>query len=244
MNTKKTFQLTHNQNGIALLASLMLVIIFTLIGMTIAQKGRVNQEITSSNVRHEATFEAAEHTLREAIKFLNLIPGDPVATDDGTQGRDTAKDFNIQQIIDKRTQLVSLPTESFVWEAGALEKKVCTGTPPCPEGIDFKAMMDSDIWTDYAIQSDLTSTSDSDGVYKVDAENPVNNINTYTFIQIYEGLPANSGGGQSGLGSDSTGKYYLITVKASGYPPGVTPSDDHSNSRENVLLQSVFLRQP
>lgn len=229
------------QQGMALLASIIIVILFTILGFTVAQKGKINQEFAGSTVRHGIVFEAAEQTLRDAMFFINDIrTGPPIATDDGTAGRARATNFNPKKI---GPDLSINPSTSFVWRPGALANKVC-GKNKCQAGINFAERIDEDIWQNLAIPSILGSSDGKDAKAKVDKKSYINNIKTYTFIEYLGNGGRNSTQGSTTAvkggkgGSGNARKYYMITVKASGYPPGAKITAD--NARENVILQTIY----
>lgn len=133
-------------------------------------------------------------------------------------------------------QLVDDPELAFIWQHGALEKEICTVTP-CPSGINFINEMDrEEVWK-------LAIVSNPENI---DTKNYLTNTQTYTFVQLLRDVDGGTGsGGLSGSelgGGGSSGKYYLITVKGSGFPPGMSDDDkkDPKNARENVILQAVY----
>lgn len=233
----------QKQQGVVLLVALVMTVMFVLIGITIAERSKTGTEVTGSTVRYQVVFEGAEQSLRDAMLFIQSIRnGEPVASNDGTQGRNIAADFRLSQISDQGSALVSDPSTSFIWAEGALENVVCTVTA-CPAGINFMDYMDSGIWDTYAIKSDLATNAANGSVSQVDANNHILNTRTYTFIQLLKKSGSEGSLGTSGsLSSEqSGGNYYLITVKASGYPPNTVISND--NARENVIIQAVFAQK-
>ncbi|MGY0398998.1 MAG: pilus assembly PilX family protein [Ostreibacterium sp.] len=222
------------EQGIALLASLMLVILFTVLGMMIAQQGKENEQVTGANVRYGVVFEAAEKTLRDAISFMNLIPGLPISTADGTLGRNDVANFNTDA-VEKMGKLFSLDiASSFTWAKGALESKVC-GSATCI--INFPQELDGQMWDNFAIKSKLATASAVGGnaaLPVVESSNYILETETYTLIQLLRSIP------ESQTTSNKAKNYYLITVKASGYPPGA--NHDVDNSRENVIVQAVYAK--
>lgn len=240
-NKKLSYRQT--QQGVVLLVALVMTVMFVLIGIVIAKKSKTGTEIAGSNVRYNVVFEGAEQSLRDAMFFIQSIRnGEPIASADGTQGRNIAADFRLSQIADQGLALVSDPSTSFIWEEGALEGVVCTPTA-CPAGINFMDYMDSNIWSNFAIQSDLASSTPNGNISQVDANNYILNTRTYTFIQLLRKSGSEGNLGLSGnLSSEqSGGNYYLITVKASGYPPN-TPITNN-NARENVIIQAIFAQK-
>lgn len=254
MKNMKHYSITtyRNSRGVALLAALMLVIMFTIIGIQLAQRGKQNANITGATVRHDVVFEAAETTLRNAILFINNFDGSepPLATDNGatTNGINVATNFNRNNIADKSTQLASDPGYSFIWKRGTLATAICAAdnsdctcnngdgsSGACTSGIDFVNKINSSFWTTKAIPSTFTG---------LDANNYIGTTRTYAFIEILRKVGSDMTGGTSNLSSSTNrGYYYLITVKASGFPPGEAPNANTSNARENVLVQAVYAQK-
>lgn len=250
---KAEYSLRHqSQQGIALVVALVITVSFVLIGITIVDKSKTNTQVTGSNARYSMVFEAAEQTLRDAIIFIQSIhAGEPIATTNGAAGKDTVVDFKLSTINAEKYELVSNPAKSFVWDTGALEAKLLSEpasknivcSPDCSAGIDFLANLDTAIWNDYAIQSTLASNDGSGGNQQVDANNYVLNTTTYTFIQLLSKVSEENSLTAASDPTDASEvkNYYLITVKASGYEPGVVITAD--NARENVLLQAVYVQR-
>lgn len=68
-----TFQTAHNQQGAALVISLLMLLILTLLGVS-GMQGTVLQERMASNTRDRSiAFQAAESAMRDAEAFLNTI---------------------------------------------------------------------------------------------------------------------------------------------------------------------------
>lgn len=234
------------QQGIALIATLLVVIIFTVIGMNIANNGKKNQEMTGANVRNNIVFEASEMSLRRAIRFIRAIRnGEPSASDDASLTKNESikklvENFNIDAARKNSVQFVTNPAYAFVWKTGAIRKKVCRSSlVDCSDRFDFVANIDNkDVWK-YAIKSTFDDSDDTFG------ENYLSQVETYTFIELLRDASVNTstydldGNFTGGAGR---GYYYLITVKGSGFPPG---TEDTSTvlGRENIILQTVYAQK-
>lgn len=261
----------QKQQGIALFAALMLIVLLTMIGFRVAEQGKSNTAITGSTVRYNQVFEAGEQTLRRAMLFIRSIRnGEPIATNKPSDNynaqtgdyatKDTFANFDINQIVNSQTQeptaaaqlMTSDTNYSFVWKSGELGKVICgqtAGRSNCPVGIDFQQYIDSNVWRQQAIKSSFEGSGNT----AIDTDSYLSSIRTYTFIEVLSGNGQSKGGfGRNSPTSTTSGgvHYYLITVKASGYPPiyttkggktSVTVDDsDPLNARENVILQAVY----
>lgn len=239
MRNKNRIKSKKQQQGLALLATLMMVVIFTFIGMSIATKGKKNQEMTGANARNNMVFEASEMTLRNAIRFVRAIRnGEPKAGSnitDNTKG--LVENFKIKKAIDNSLQFVTNPAYTFIWEANAIKNKVCTPATNCPDGLNFaKQIDDKNLWK-YAIESTFTEADYGN--------NYLSHVKTYTFIELLRDVSANASTYERDgnfIGDAGRGYYYLITVKGSGFPPGAD-KDDILNARENVILQAVYAQK-
>lgn len=221
LSTKK------NQQGLALLASIIIIVIFTIIGITMAQRAKENTKLSGAIVRYDVVFEAAEQTIRDAVRYIAYPPEIPIAGT-GSNGRTDAANFNTATM--DVSDVTINPNKSFIWDKGELEKQLCRSVS-CNGGIDFLSKLDDDIWKNSGI---LSSFND------VDSKNYLREVQTYTFIQKLRTI--DFGGGNTN--SQKIVNYYLITVKASGYPPGTSDANKTpNNARENVILQAVFARR-
>lgn len=236
----------HQQQGVSLLATLIMVIIFTFVGMSIANKGKKNQEMTGATVRSNVVFEAAETSLRRATRFIKAIKnGEPKAGLDASPGNnDNIKNyvtgFKIGNAEKFSLQFVTDPAYTFIWQSGALKNKVCPNDTVCPNGFDFNALIDDNNLWNNAIESTFAEVKSSEG-----QQNYLTHVKTYTFIELLRDVSANTSGlNDDGnfVGQAGRGYYYLITVKGSGFPPGAK-QDDTRNSRENVILQAVYAQR-
>ncbi len=241
----------HNQQGIALLATVLIISIFAIMGMMNAQKAKESEKLAGANVRYDTVFEAGERSLRDASDYLLRISGTPYA-DDGSKGRAAIQNFDITALdATLLANLTSQPEAAIVWQRDTLRDNVC-GIDNCQSGVNFVNRLDDNLWRTQAIQSSFdTASCPSLGTDDVACNNYLRDIQTYTLIEKLAVM--DSGGldagqtnkkGSSGLAGVSKETYYLITVKASGFPPG-TPDTDRTalNSRENVILQGVFARR-
>ncbi len=239
----------NNQQGIALIATVLIITIFAIMGMMNAQKAKESEKLAGANVRYDTVFEAAERSLRDSGDYLLRISGTPYV-DNGSKGRDAIANFDISALTtDLLINLTSHPDWAIVWFRDTLRDTVCGGSN-CPSGIDFVARLDDNLWKNQAIQSSFNITGcPTPGTDDIACNNYLRDIQTYTFIEQLAVME--SGGikvGESNMkGASLTSvpeeTYYLITVKASGFPPG-TPDTSKTalNSRENVILQGVFAR--
>ncbi len=230
------------QRGIAALAALLVIIIFAIMGITVANKAKNNEKLVGADIRYGAVFEAGEQTLRRVVRYLNAIPGG-IKEGNGTVGdtgknsqKDWVKNFDITKMGKHDFQDDGV----FVWSTEAFANEVCNNC-------DFAAEVDADFWREKAVPSDFFNTS------TVSGKNYLKNIRTYTFVEeVLE--PTNSinsvagsedGGfpGAASTGVSATKKFYLITIKSSGYPPG-TPNEQKTadKAKENVIIQSMFVK--
>lgn len=233
------------QQGMVLLVALVMTILFVLIGISIAEKSKTGTELASSNVRYNITFEAAEKSLHDAMRFIqNIRHGEPIASIDGSIGRSIAANFDLTKITEKGHALTTDPATSFIWTPNALENQVCptTATPStCLAGINFTEEIDNNMWQELAIQSSLDTS------YQASNHDIDYLIKTYTFIQLMrkDGSAGMLGEGGNLSSNQNTSNYYLITVKASGYPPNTDwgAENVHEKARENVLVQAVYIQK-
>lgn len=236
----------QQQQGLSLLATLIMVIIFTFVGMSIANKGKKNQEMTGATVRSNVVFEAAETSLRRATRFIKAIKnGEPRAGLDASLSQDTSikklvENFDKENAKKHSFQFVTDPAYTFIWQSGALKNKVCSNDTVCPKGLDFNALIDDNNLWNNAIESTFTEVKSSKG-----QQNYLAHVKTYTFIELLRDVSANTSGYEKDgnfIGQAGRGYYYLITVKGSGFPPGADQKDTR-NSRENVILQAVYAQR-
>lgn len=232
---KQRYNLKKQQQGLALIATLMVVVIFTFIGMSITTKGKKNQQMTGANVRYNVVFEASEMTLRRVLAFLNTIKNGAPKTVDKVNASSISEaigNFNVDNVFNNDF----VHDKGLVWSIGALAE-ACSS---CDKNINFIENIDNkELWS-LAIKSTF-----KDDVYK---NNYLSHVNTYTFIEVLRDSSANAdnysvdGNFTSGAGR---GYYYLITVKGSGFAPGTskTDKDTPSNARENVILQAIYAQQ-
>lgn len=241
----KHYQSRNTQQGLALLAAVLIITIFTVIGMMSAQKAKEDEKITGGTVRYSAVYEAAEQSLRDAARYLGQIKGLPIVGV-GSGGKGIAEKFPATISDDNIEKITTDPNKAIVWSRETLEQQFC-GASGCAGGLNFISHVDKDVWKKQAI----LSTFSSDGGA---TDNYINNTVTYTFIEELQS--ADSVGkvkygdsrmvpesAKSGSGGQDT-VFYLITVKASGFPPGTKEADKTAiNARENVVLQAVFARR-
>lgn len=249
------------QQGLALIATLLVVAIFTFIGMNIATKGKKNQEMTGANVRNNVVFEASEITLRHAMQFINAIKnGEPQAgvptafttevekekKGEGETNKNkeivkkAVENFKVENAIANSVSFVTNPEYTFIWDVGKLVSKVCKNNDDCDKNIKFVEQIDDEkLWKE-AIKSTF-----KDADFK---ENYLSHVETYTLIELLRDSSVNAdtysvdGNFTGGAGR---AYYYLITVKGSGFPPGTSIKNktDPTYARENVILQAVYAQQ-
>lgn len=237
----KQYKHKDNQQGIALLAAVMIIVIFAIMGMMSAKQAKQGEQIAGANVRYGTVFEAAELTLRDAMDYLRRIQGGaPYIGVVGSGGRTMATNFNPTNLV--QVDVKSDPAKAIVWDRGELKKAFCDSC----QSLDFSGQMDSAKWKRIGIPTTFAAGDNIAG------NNYLKDIETYTFIEALQSgnggkvgeqfndtaMQANAGGGSS---ADTPSIFYLITVKASGFPPG-TANKTAGNSRENVILQAVLRR--
>lgn len=238
----------HHQQGIALISAVLIIMIFAIMGMMNAQKAKESERMAGAVVRYDTVFEAAEQSLRDAGDYLLRVDGTPYVGE-GNKGRELAANFDISKL--DTVNLVMNPDSAIVWGRAALAKSFC-GTGNCQAGVDFVSRLDDDNWAALAIQSDFggTCSATTASSNAVACDNYLRNIRTYTVIErlLSEGVADGNNNvsamqGNVGLSASGNETYYLITVKASGFPPGIADADKTAlNSRENVIIQGVFSR--
>lgn len=228
------------QQGIALIATLLMIVIFTFVGMNIATKGKKNQEMTGANARNNIVFEASEMSLRKAIRFIRAIRnGEPNASENASLSANAnikalVENFDVTKAQDNSVSFVTDPSYSFIWEPGAV-RKACGNK--CPDGLDYTNQIDNKELWNKAIKSTFKDDDDFENNYLSDVE-------TRTFIELLRDASVNTEAySQDGnfIGGAGKGYYYLITVKGSGFPPGA--DKENSLARENVVLQTVYAQK-
>lgn len=234
-------QLKKSQQGMALVAALLVIIIFAVMGMMNAQKAKDSEKLAGGSVRYGIVFEAAERTLRDAVNYISHINGTPMA---GSVSATTINNFNTKGFDTTNISQAALqanPKKSIVWDRSKLAKKVC-GTENC--AVQFAKRLDDEVWAKRALKTTFTNDTN------VSAKNYLKDTETYTVIEALK----NAGGvseptfGESRMQESSSGgiankmSYYLLTVKASGFPPGETDRSA-AKSRENVIVQAVFAKR-
>ncbi|PID63013.1 MAG: hypothetical protein CR974_02540 [Gammaproteobacteria bacterium] len=226
----------QQQQGMALLAALLIIVIFAIIGMTAAKKARENERMSGAEVRYGAVFEAGEQTLRLAADYLNTLGrikagnGDYVANGLEAQVRNFDPDLAATLDLENR--------DSFVWTKTDLQQAVGGNS------LDFVNQIDNNTFWARAVRSNFTND--------IASKNYLTDIETYTYVQELVSIldnPNNSSTSGGSANEDEVGSnllvktYYLITVKASGFPPGTEAANrTPENARENVILQSVFIK--
>ncbi len=239
------FSKRNNQRGMALLAAVLIITVFAIIGMMSAKRAKESEKIAGGNSRYQVVFQAAEISLRNAVEYINKANGDIVSgyAGSGSEGKKAAANFDMSKLSANKLNILYSPENTIVWDKEILKKEVCQSNP-CPGGIDFNARMDQDFWKTHGIKSKFISNSD---------KNHIRNTETYVFIELLQegvnggGVPATVGDKKLGSSGSSTGAketFYLITVKASGFPPDTkVDSRIPLNSRENVIIQAVFAKR-
>lgn len=232
----KHYQLKRTQHGIALVAAVMIIIIFAIMGMMGAQKAKDSEKIAGANVRYGTVFEAAEQSLRDAAVYVGSISKTPLAGN-GSNGRASAENFNLSNI--NEIALTTDPSATIIWKREDLETAACGSS--CTQGFNFTAQLDEDsFWVNNAIKSSFVADNIADDNYLEEAQ-------TYTLIeQISSGSSGGPPSSKTSGAADSSQKgidsmtFYLVTVKASGYTPGMAKTADNAN--ENIIVQSVFAK--
>ncbi len=234
------------QSGLALLAAVLIIVIFTIMGMMNAKQAKESEKMAGGNVRYESVFQAAELSLRNSVEYINHADGTLQTgyAGSGSTGRANAENFDMSGLEANRPIILYDPENAIVWDREKLQETIC-GAGECTSGIDFMSRLDRSFWEEHGIISSFDNNSDD--------KNYIRNIETYVFIQYLSSISGGAGGGDViAIGSDfhpdgkSNGKeiFYLITVKASGFPPGTDKDNkDPLDARENVVLQAVFAKR-
>lgn len=227
----------NSQRGMALIAAVLIIAIFTIMGMMNAQKAKESEKIAAGNARYQVVFQTAETSLRNAVEYINkagnLIDG---YAGKNSQGRKDAENFDLTKV--KAANIKYDPQNTVVWDSERLRETVCPSNT-CKSGIDFMKKLDEGFWKDHAIHSKFTND--------VSSKNYIKDTETYTIVEKLQTIDQanrnkvyNHKVGSGGSGSVE--EFFLITVKASGYPPGTT-NKVAVNSRENIIVQAVFAKR-
>ncbi len=248
----KNFQGKSQQQGLALLAALLIIVIFAIMGMTAVRKARESEQFAGADVRYGAVFEAAEQTLRRAAIYINKIDDIPKASGIGaTMHPEVARNFDAST-MPKKTELDFRGKETFVWSRERIKDtltKLCKEKKyePC----SFTQLIDEQALWDSAVPSTFTTYKDGNVDKNISGNNYLNHIETYTFVEQLRSIACDEKKGFhsnkrldacSNSNSEIKKKaYYLITIKASGYPPAMARTAE--NARENVIIQAVFLKR-
>lgn len=220
------------QQGLALLAALMLIALAALFGINMAENSRNHQDIAAANVRYATVQQAGELTLKRTKRFLQQLKNKLPITNNALSGRDFASNFDQANLITAQASTGNI-IPAFIWQRGALEDKIC-GINQCRSGIYFDDYLENNehIWQDYAIISHFDEG--------IDSQNYLANTYTYTFIQSLNPIEPNPITPTTPGGTIKP-QYYLITVLAVGYPPE-TPTTIE-NARERYLTQAFFIKK-
>lgn len=211
---------SSKQHGSALLASLILVVIFTLIGMTAAKKSILAEKISNERENIMSTKEAAEISLAAVANTIDNINGPlSASTNPSVRVLSTATDVEIGQ--------------SVAWEPTALAD-LFNSQMSLPLGLVRTSYIEPDllIWQ----QQGIVNAGFTGTIYDVASNR---RIQTYTFIESYHFPP-----GMSGT-LDNEKSVYVITVKSAIYAPFTPvgaapflPGDEIEQA--NTILQVVY----
>ncbi len=237
----KYFQGKNQQQGLALLAALLIIFVFAIMGLTAVRNAKESEKIAGSDVRYGAVFEAAEQTLRRAVAYLGTINGVPKAGN-GIANKTIAENFNIAEA--KSDDNDFRREDTFIWSRDKLRAELNSQCQVKKDGkcLGFIEEIDNEKVWELAVKSEFTDN--------VTANNYLNHIETYTFVEeltstaISANKPRFCGGNldscESSIQKLKQKSFYLITIKATGFPPGITKTAE--NARENVLIQAVFVK--
>ncbi len=272
----KNFQGKSQQQGLALLAALLIIIIFAIMGMTAAKNARESEQFAGAEVRYKAVFEAAEQTLRRVAIYMNGIDDLPKAGNGNLATKSdkiksVVQDFDACKLSDYRknnpkacinackavdgkvpefcgASINFRGKDTFVWSKKGLKDKIiqrCKDTKYENKPCSFMQLIDDKSIWDLAVPSVGSRYKD------IAKNNYLKNIETYTFVEQLRAVSCDGNKSQhsngrldacSGGSAEIQKKaYYLITIKASGYPPAVPRTVE--NARENVIIQAVFLKK-
>ncbi len=240
----KNFQGKQQQQGLALLAALLIIVIFAIIGLTTVRNARESEKVAGADVRYGAVFEAGEETLRNTVKYLDAISGVPKAGM-GNANIAVATNFDDSKAKDETNDFRR--SDTFIWSR---EDLLNTLTPFCSGGKcqGFTGEVDNQQFWAQAVPSDFKNKFQ--GKNMITGSNYINHIQTYTFVEELKSTSiditkANFGNRRldaGGPGPDKLKKksFYLITIKSSGFPPGIARTAQ--SARENVIIQAVFVK--
>ncbi len=239
----KNFQGKNQQQGLALLAALLIIVIFAIMGLTAVRNAKESEKMAGTDVRYGAVFEAGEQTLRRVAAYLGAIDGVPKA-ENGRANRAVAENFDTAQI--KKTNFDFRRSDSFIWSREELRtvlKPLCKNKDDEGECIGFVEEIDNDPFWKVGIKSAFTDN--------IVANNYLSDIETRTFVEelrsttisVKSPVFGNSrlDAGQRNSKELKKKSYYLITIKSSGYPPGIA-NKSAQDARENVIIQAVFVK--
>ncbi len=234
----KNFQGKNQQQGLALLAALLIVVIFAIMGLTSVRNAKESEKIAGADVRYGAVFEAGEQTLRRVAAYVGAIKGIPKAGN-GEVDKGIAENFDIKEAKSDNNDFRRKDT--FIWSRDRLREKLM---PLCENNKcqGFTEEINNDDFWKVGIKSEFTNN--------VTANNYINHIETRTFVEelksttISVAKPRFCDGNLDPCGSSSEKlkkkSFYLITIKATGFPPGIARTAE--NARENVIIQAVFVK--
>ncbi len=252
----RNLQSRSQQQGLALLAALLVIIIFTILGMTSLRKARESEKISGADVRYDTVFEAGEQTLRLAANLLAQINAPKAGN--GDANREKAENFNASIANVNALNKISKEQDTFVWTSHKLRTFIkknkkneplvdSNGDPIRGSYKDFIGEIDNDEFWKRAVISKFTTKDDEN----ITGNNYLNNIVTYTFVEELRNItdltappPPSESAPNSEASEEGRLKekvFYLITIKASGFPPGTLEAKQKAeNARENVIIQAVF----
>ncbi len=233
----KPFQGKNQQQGLALLAALLIIFIFAIMGLTSVRNAKESEKIAGADVRYGAVFEAAEQTLRRAVAYLGTINGVPKAGN-GEANKGIAENFDIAEAKSDNNDFRR--EDTFVWSRDRLREKL---NPLCKVKKNDKCQgfieeIDNDDFWKVGIKSVFTND--------ITVGNYLNHIETRTFVEALKSAmisienPRFCGGNLDSCKKLKKKSFYLVTIKATGFPPGIARTAE--NARENVIIQAVFVK--
>ncbi len=150
------------EQGLALLASLLVLVVITLLGLTVAKKGIVLEKVAKATVRYEEIANVAEIAMRQAVTKLEGI-------DRSIPGGDMSKGPMSKISMSSSDKL------TMVWSPkklrGMFSKSKVNGSTARTQFGDF-----NDSGWDAAILNTADASDENDSSY--------GKIKTYTFIEL------------------------------------------------------------
>lgn len=134
---------TKNQHGAALIVSLIILLLMTLIGI-FAMRSSVMEEKMASNQRdRDLAFQAAEIALRDAEELIASLTDHPIATSAGTNSN--VRTYNSMDPDATNANPWWLERDAAWWAANGVASPLPTGVNSAPRYIIEELTFDKDV---------------------------------------------------------------------------------------------------